>query len=192
MKGVLKGDAKTNTYLPNWEKVLNINQSKEDKNDLNYASFFATDLFKEIKDFIAKDQSTYRVVSVGMSPSIAQYNGFYTLDSYENSYSLEYKKEFRKIIGNEIQKNPVIERYYDTWGCRCYVLPVELNRTYFFDKNSKKVIKNLDLNIDQFKKMNGEYIISAVEILNPQKKQLKLEKVFENKTSFWKVFLYRT
>ncbi|MCK0144105.1 DUF6044 family protein [Arenibacter sp. F26102] len=191
IKGVLKGDPKTNTYLPNWENVLKINDKKEDKADLNYASFFATDLFKEIGEFIAKDKSTYRVVSVGMSPSIAQYNGFYTLDSYENSYSLEYKRDFRKIIGNEIQKNPVIERYYDTWGCRCYVLPVELNRNYFFDKNSKKVIKNLDIDIGQFSKMNGEYIFSAVEILNAEKKHLKLEKIFTNKTSFWKVFLYK-
>ncbi|MEX0312827.1 MAG: DUF6044 family protein, partial [Allomuricauda sp.] len=155
-----------------------------------YSSFFAQDLFDDIKEFIGKDQSTYRVVSVGINPCVAQYNGFYTLDSYENSYSLRYKRNFRKIIGEEIHKNARIEKYYDNWGCRCYVFPVELNRGYYFDKNSKKEIKHLDIDIDGLKRMKGEYVISAVRILNAGSNKMRLEKIFESNTSYWKIFLY--
>ncbi|WP_318343168.1 DUF6044 family protein [Flagellimonas baculiformis] len=190
LSGILKGSAQTDHYLPNWKKILGREQKSTVTPELNYSSFFAPDLFDDIGGFIGKDKSSYRIVSVGINPCIAQYNGFYTLDSYENSYPLEYKRDFRRIIGKEIHKAGKIEKYYDNWGCRCYILPVELDRRYIFDKNSKKEIMHLDINVDELKKMKGEYVISSVRIANAESNQMKLEKIFENNTSYWKIFLY--
>jgi hypothetical protein len=134
----------------------------------------------------------YRIVSIGIHPAIAQYNGFYTLDTYNNFYPLSYKYEFRKIIEKELAKNKTIRTYFDEWGGRCYIFTDELGKHYMFNKNTKKRLKNLQLNIEQFKKMGGRYIFSAVLIENAAENNLSLEKVFVSKESAWKIYLYKT
>lgn len=66
--------------------------------------FYAEEQFSAIKEYIGLPQEDYRVASIGLHPAIAQYNGFYTLDSYNNFYPLTYKYQFRKIIEKELEK----------------------------------------------------------------------------------------
>jgi hypothetical protein len=152
--------------------------------------FYAEEQFKEIKDHIGKAQESYRVASIGLHPAIAQYNGFYTLDTYNNFYPLTYKYQFREIIENELEKNNKIRIYFDEWGGRCYLFTAELGKHYMFKKTSKKRIKELDLNLKPFKKMGGEYIFSSVPIDNASDNGLQFEKVFNSKSSAWKIYLY--
>lgn len=153
--------------------------------------FFAVEQFNEIKEYIGLPEEDYRVVSIGLHPAIPQYNGFYTLDTYNNFYPLSYKHEFRKIIEKELAKNKTIRTYFDEWGGRCYIFTAELGKHYMFKKNSKKRLKNLELNLEPFKNMGGKYIFSAIPIDNARENNLALEKVFENKTSAWKIYLYK-
>ncbi|MHC0039154.1 DUF6044 family protein [Pseudoneobacillus sp. C159] len=153
--------------------------------------FFAVEQFDEIKNHIGLPQEEYRVASIGLHPAIAQYNGFYTLDTYNNFYPLSYKHEFRKIIEKELNKNNTIRTYFDEWGGRCYLFTAELGKRYMFKKASKIRIKNLELNIDPFKQMGGRYIFSAVPIDNAAQNQMQLDKIFEHKASAWKIYLYR-
>lgn len=153
--------------------------------------FYAEELFAEIKDHIGKPVEEYRVASVGLHPAIAQYNGFYTLDSYNNFYPLSYKHEFRKIIRKELEKNKKIRVYFDEWGGRCYLFTNELGKHYMFKKTSKKKLKNVQFNIEPFKEMGGTHIFSAVPIVNAKDNHLVLERVFSTKESIWKVYLYR-
>ncbi|MBC2121442.1 DUF6044 family protein [Listeria marthii] len=153
--------------------------------------FYATEQFEEIKDYIGKPQSSYRVGSIGLHPSVSQENGFYTVDGYVNSYPLAYKKAFRKIIAGELDKSPVLEDYYDNWGNRCYLFSAELGKNYDFGKDSDKHIKQLDFNSAAFKAVGGEYILSAVPIDNAPDVGLKFEKAFNNKESYWKIYLYK-
>lgn len=46
--------------------------------------YYAVDLFRQIQTYIGKPQRSYRAASIGLHPSIAQYNGFYALDTYNN------------------------------------------------------------------------------------------------------------
>lgn len=153
--------------------------------------FYSEDLFEEIKDHIKLPVDQYRVVSIGIHPAIAQYNGFYTLDTYNNFYPLSYKYQFRKIIENELAKNKTIKTYFDEWGGRCYIFTNELGKHYMFKKNTKKSIKELNLNIKPFKEMGGRYIFSAVPIDNASENNLILEKIFTHKDSLWKIHLYK-
>jgi hypothetical protein len=41
-----------------------------------YDEFYSIDLFENIQADINKPQSSYRTVSIGIHPGIAQYNGF--------------------------------------------------------------------------------------------------------------------
>lgn len=162
-------------------------------NILTYKNFFSENLYSEIKDYIAVPQKAYRVVSIGLYPSIATYNGFYTLDAYVNDYPLEYKHRFRKIIENELKKSKKWREYFDYWGSRCYIFVAELENLWFENtKDTIKKINNLDLNTEQLKAMGGEYILSAFEIVNAEQNKLTLLKVFERNDSPWRIFLYKT
>ncbi|MCV9884087.1 DUF6044 family protein [Metabacillus halosaccharovorans] len=153
--------------------------------------FYAEEQFKEIKLYIGLPQEDYRVVSIGIHPSIPQYNGFYTLDTYNNFYPLSYKYKFRAIIEKELEKNKTIRTYFDEWGGRCYLFTDELGKHYMFKKNSKKTLKNLELNTRALKDLGGMYIFSAVPIENSDVNQLELERTFESKSSAWKIYLYK-
>ncbi|MDY0404351.1 DUF6044 family protein [Virgibacillus sp. 179-BFC.A HS] len=103
-----------------------------------FRQFYATDLFADIKDYIGKDPASYRVVSVGMHPTIAQYNGFYTLDTYNNSFPLSYKHQFRKIIADELDKSKLLKSYFDDWGGRLYIYSSELGKHYMIGKKARR------------------------------------------------------
>lgn len=161
------------------------------RNTPSFKEFYAQEQFEEIKAFIGKPQDSYRVASIGLHPAISQYNGFYTLDTYNNYYPLSYKHQFRKIIEAELDKNKRLENYFDNWGGRCYIFVDELGKKYDYGKNSKKQIRKLELHTEVFKEMGGEYFFSSVPILNASDNQLKLLKVFDHKDSAWRIYLYQ-
>ncbi|MFJ5759799.1 DUF6044 family protein [Neobacillus sp. NPDC093182] len=154
--------------------------------------FYAEELFTEIKEHIGEEQKNYRVASIGIHPAISQYNGFYTLDTYNNFYPLSYKHQFRKIIEGELEKNKTIRKYFDQWGGRCYIFTAQLGKKYMIKKDSKRKLKDLHLNTTVFKQMGGKYILSALPIANSERIQLKLDKIFESKNAAWKIYLYKT
>ncbi|WP_374103865.1 DUF6044 family protein [Bacillus sp. ISL-7] len=155
-------------------------------------AFFAEEMFHEIEEYIALPKEEYRVASIGIHPAISQYNGFYTLDTYNNFYPLTYKHQFRKIIERELAKNKKVRTYFDKWGGRCYIFTAQLGKHYMIKKDSKRHLKHLELNTGVFKKMGGRFIFSALPIDNAKENQLLLMKVFESKTSAWKIYLYKT
>ncbi len=157
----------------------------------SFKQFYAVNEFKKIDRYIGKPKSSYRVVSIGLHPAIAQYNGFYTLDTYNNFYPLSYKHQFRKIIAKELDKNKTIKKYFDQWGGRCYIFTAELGKNYEIKKNSKKKLHHLELNTNVLKKMGGEYVFSAVPILNAEETGLHYLKSFTDKDASWKVYLYK-
>jgi len=166
-----------------------------------YCEFFSEKLFKEIDNYIGKAKNSYRVASIGIHPSIAAYNGFYTLDGYMVYYPLEYKHKFRKIIEKELYKNKIWKDYYDDWGNRVYIFVDEIEKKrddpkwdWYMLMETKCAnfnIKNLELDIDSFKKMGGKYIFSAVKIINCKSNGISLEKIFYDKNLPWKIYLYR-
>ena len=156
----------------------------------SFKQFYATNQFNEINQYIGAPKSSYRVASIGIHPAIAQYNGFYTLDTYNNFYPLEYKHQFRKIIAPELDKNATLKKYFDQWGGRCYIFVDELGKKYTFKKDSKKKIRHLQLNTKVFKSMGGKYIFSAVPIMNAKSNGLLFKKAFDEKDSAWKIYLY--
>lgn len=157
----------------------------------SFKQFYAVNEFKKIDEYIGKPKSSYRVASIGMHPAIAQYNGFYTLDTYNNFYPLAYKHQFRRIIAKELDKSPVLKNYFDHWGGRAYIFVAELGKKYDFEKNSTKKIYHLELNTKAFKQLGGEYIFSAVPIVNAESDGLHYLKTFTDKDAAWKIYLYR-
>ncbi len=161
------------------------------RNSPSFGQFYAVKEFDAIKKFIGKPVQDYRVVSIGLHPAIAQYNGMYTLDTYNNFYPLSYKHQFREMIAPELAKSKSLQTYFDDWGGRLYVFSSELGQHYQFSKNSKKVINRLELKTDVLKQMGGDYVLSSVPIKNAAENQLELQKVFDSKDAYWRIYLYK-
>lgn len=158
----------------------------------SYQAFYAEEMFTDIKNYIGENQQDYRVVSIGIHPSISLYNGFYTLDGYCSNYDLTYKHEFRKAMAKELDKSPFYRNYFDTLGgSRCYLFVEKLMYNSMMTKDHDIVIEQLDLDTAQLKAMGGEYIFSALEICNSQEIHLDLLNVFENDKSAWRIYLYK-
>ncbi|MFA7078212.1 MAG: DUF6044 family protein [Syntrophomonas sp.] len=156
-----------------------------------YREFYAEEQFRDIKAYIGRDEQDYRVVSIGIHPSISQYNGFYTLDGYASNYPLAYKHEFRKIIAPELDKSPFYRDYFDALGgSRCYIFVEKLMYNSMMKKDAGIKIEKLDIDTVQLKKMGGEYVFSALEIINAPDIGLKLQKVFDDDHSAWRIYLY--
>ncbi len=158
----------------------------------SFKEFYAEEQFEDIKTYIGMPPEDYRVVSIGIHPAIAQYNGFYTLDTYNNFYPLTYKYRFRQIIENELEKDKKLKQYFDEWGGRCYIFIDEVGKHYMFKKRTKKEINKMELNLKPFYDMGGRYVLSAIPINNAVENGLILEKIFESNESAWKIHLYST
>jgi hypothetical protein len=165
-----------------------INEYK--KNNITYSQFYSTSLFENVEKFIGTDKKTYKVVSIGMHPAIAIYNGFYTLDGYSTFYDLKYKYKFRKIIAPELEKNEILRKYFDNWGSRVYVLSSDIKKDFLRKKNQTYPI-NINLNTSALYGMGGRYILSTYEIKNYKENNLEHLNVFDDPRSIWKIYLYR-
>lgn len=138
--------------------------------------FYSTRLFDNIKDHIKTPVEKYRVISIGLHPSIALYNGMYTLDAYLVHYPLKYKHQFRKIISSEIEKNKKWRSYFDDWGNRCRLV----NHG-----------EEISLDLEQFKVMGGKYILSKYVVNINNGKGISFIKKFTDKESYFDVYLYQ-
>lgn len=186
-------------YNPEYRHKLGLRNQAH--STLTFRQLYSKKLFKEIDHYINRSKKDYRTVSIGIHPGVAQYNGFYTLDIFSNIYSLEYKHRFMKIIEKELGKKESLKKGFHVNAKRCYVLVCELHGTRatrglayargITKKEKNLKIKSLDLNTKALKEMGGEYIFSAVEILNYAENGLSFEKTFERKDSPWKIYLYK-
>lgn len=158
----------------------------------SYRAFFAENLFHQIKRTLPGNLADYRVVSIGMHPIIAQANGFYTLDSYQNNYPLAYKHQFRQIMAAE-WANPEarsIRPYFDAYGNRCYIFPAELRMDCLIGKTENRVVTDLQFDNLAFREMGGRYIFSAVAIKNAASLGWRQVGVFNDSASYWRVWVY--
>lgn len=131
---------------------------------LTYGEFFDDTLWKNVREAIGKPQEEYKIACLGINPGIAIYEGFYCLDGYSTNYPLQYKMTWRKVIDSELSKNDAHRVYYDNWGSRCYLVSHELPFRSEFIPAGQSI--NLDIDINTFRELGGEYIFSAVEIAN--------------------------
>lgn len=164
-------------------------QSYFSSDDAHYSSlknYFQEDMFNKLKKNTT-DNTLANVICLGFVPAIAHFNGFYSLDAYQNVYLIEYKHKFRKIIEGELEKNSLQKSYFDQWGNKCYA--------FLGEKPENGTIKNLVINLSEFKSMNGNYLLSAYCIDNSEQIGLELLSVNNDESKTGKlerIFLYKT
>lgn len=146
---------------------------------VSYQQFVAPKFWSNIKSNI--NYNNEGVVSVGMHPSIAQANGFNTLDGYLSVHPMTWQNQFRTIIAPTLEKNDRLKKYYDTWGGRMYV---------FVDNVSDTEETTLLINTSCMKNLGGKYIFSRYKIINAD--QLGIRMIYEQdmKDSIYHIFVY--
>lgn len=179
-----------NSIKPNVAKLL---KGRENYTALTWRQFWAEDLFEEVENVIGKPQEEYYVVSYGIYPAAAVYNGFYCLDAYSNNYDVEYKHAFREVIAPELAKSEYLTEWYDEWGNRCYIVTVEKNNYFTFDKQTSAVAMTFDVDMTALKELGCEYMISAAYIMYPEEKGMTLltPEGIETQDSWYRLFVYK-
>ena len=162
-------------------------------NAISYSDFYALGLMEAAEAYIHDNNNLspaeYRVASLGINPAAASYGGFYTLDGYSNNYPLAYKKDFRRIIAAELDKNEIIKRYFDYWGNRCYLFLAAHDSMV---PKGDVVFQNLALDMATFQEMGGRFLLSAAPIESADEMKLSLIRTepFETKDSYYRIYVY--
>jgi hypothetical protein len=160
----------------------------------NYTAYVAPALFREVRQAIEQQTglapAQYRVASLGLPPAVAQFNDFYTVDSYQNNYPLLYKHRFRPVIAGELAKSPELRRYFDAWGNRCYLFSAELGQNFRVGAFPPRVVRDFDFNAAAFRQLGGRYVLSAARLATPARSGLRLAGVFGQPGAYWRIWLY--
>lgn len=179
-----------------WHSPLKANVSKlikgQDYYALDWNKFYACDIFRQIEDAIGRPKESYRVVSLGIYPAAAAYNGFYCLDGYSNNYPLAYKHAFREIMADELAKSEHTRPYFDGWGNRCYLFTAEYGTYCSLEKKWNGGFHDLTLNTGKLKELGCDYIFAATWILNADALGLTLlqPEAFETDGSWYNIYVY--
>ncbi len=185
--------------------ALFFNRLYTEDNKPGFASFqdyYAIKQFNEIKKDIKKDIKNIRVVSYGIEPAVALYNGFYTVDGYSMNYPLSYKHIFQNVNIYQIddpfltqnnfsdwkKKVFTADKIFDEWGSKLYILTIESSII-----NYKKglVIYKLNFNEDALLNLGTDYLISSYELFDPKKRKLSLVKKYMGEGKSWDIYLYK-
>lgn len=163
---VLRG----NYLTGNWRAVLT---GEQPASAVTWRQFFAEDLFDDIRAALAAeggvaDASAPVVVSLGISPAIALYNGFSTLDGYSNNYALSYHEQFGRVLHDEINKDAALASYFYDWGNRCYLFTPQLGADFSYRRSSSGVprtpLTDLAFNWPALRAMGGTHLLSIAPI----------------------------
>jgi hypothetical protein len=156
------------------------------------AEFYAAEAFDEIAEAIRLPRDQYRVLSLGILPSVAIYNGFRTADGYFSLYELRYKEAFRAVIAAELEKSEAMRRTFDEWGNRLYVPAVELGGWPYGSRALRDHAPiTVDLDMSTAARLGARYLISAVPLQNADRLGLEHLRVIDSNGGLYRLHLYR-
>lgn len=170
----------------------------EDYEQVTWESIYMEDVFARIDETIGEDKDSCSVVSLGIYPSVALYNGYTCSDGYSNNYDLAYKHRFRQIMAAELEENEETRRYFDDWGNRLYLAGAPYGINGMVEKGRSGYM-DLDYDLEAMYALNIRYLLAAAPVeLNSaslENTSLYLELTegspFSSDTSYYEVWVYR-
>ena len=161
-----------------------------------YAAYVAPPLFNKLQTLLyertGRAPAGYRVACLGLPPAVAQLNGFYTLDSYQNNYPLRYKHQFRPLVAGELAKSPPLRAYFDYWGNRCYLFSAELGKDFRVGAFQHRVVQHWAFDAAAFRQLGGRFVLAAARLARPAESGLRLVAVVTDSRAYWALYVYET
>lgn len=162
---------------------------------ITYAQFFSKPLFDDIANSLPGNRLSYVVGSIGIHPSVAQYNGFKTADAFLALYPKEYKVKFRKVVVDEFSLRPDLLKYFDEWGSSAYFYITEMWCPRDGAVCTKtKLIPPVPVRFDVLAMrdlLGVKYLFSVPTISNAADLGLTYMGTFESSESAWHITVYR-
>ncbi|GEM_PF-3598798 len=149
----------------------------------SFRDYFLNDSFDELRLFLKSDidfSESAGILNLGINPVICQFHGIPTIGGYGNSYPLEHKRMFQRLVQPSIDRNQFWGAQLKAWGNRCY-LPFSTIRT----------VESIDevVNLAVMRKMDIKYILSR-KIFKEQA-GVRLVNSYFGKEEYWGVcYLY--
>lgn len=160
---------------------------------ITWESLYMEKVFAQIDEAVGEEKERVSVVSLGIYPSVALYNGYICADGYSNNYSLDYKHAFRRIMAEELEKNQENRKYFDDWGNRLYLVSAEYGFNCLIGKGQSAGFAEPAYDVQAMKALNIGYILAAAPIGNAGELGLVQvgEEPFSDETSYYEVWVYR-
>ena len=158
-------------------------QNTPTKKYSTFSQYYAPMLMNKVKQVIPEPIDEIRVVSFGIEPAVALYNGFYTIDGYSTNYDIKYKHKFKSVIDGYTTYDA-----YEEWGSKVYI--TSLNSA--LNNYLKDMIVHKPLfSTDALCKLNTKYIVSGYKLdITKYKNLTYIDSFYGNKGS-WDITLYR-
>jgi hypothetical protein len=86
-----------------------------------YEQYFQPETYNKLLTALNARDISASSLSFGLDPMVAAQNGFIALDGYVYNYPLSYKREFAKIIEEDLAQPGGQLEYFRDWGSRLYL-----------------------------------------------------------------------
>ncbi len=165
----------------------------ENYEQVTWEALYMEDTFGRIEQAIGEDKGGYSVVSLGLYPSVALYNGFTCADGYSNNYDLSYKHQFRRMMADELAEHEETGKYFDEWGNRLYLASSQYGMNAMIGKDAGLSYAELDYNTAAMKELNVKYLFAAAPIENAGELGMELltGSPFCEETDYYAIWVYR-
>lgn len=165
----------------------------EDYKQVTWESLYMEDVFREIDRVVGLDKKQKSVVSMGIYPSVALYNGYICADGYSNNYDLSYKHAFRRIQEGELEKNPESKRYFDEWGNRLYLTNGQTGMNGMVGKDFGICFETPDYSREAMEELNIGYVFSAARVEGAEKLGWTLVEgsPYSSEKAYYAIWVYR-
>lgn len=158
-----------------------------------FESYYAPKLFSKITEDIPElIKERKRIINYGIEPSVALFNGLYTVDGYSVNYPLSYKESFRMTQETCLNNFMGSKKLYDIWGGKVYLLCVEVrpeNYHIYKDRNITEMHFNAD--IPGICSLGTDYLLSAHKIKDTNSTNINFIKEYHSNDSMWDIYLYK-
>jgi hypothetical protein len=97
------------------------------RNSINFSpypsakSYFLEKEYDQINYLVSDLHEEPNVVSYGVDPMIASFNGLNSIDGYAYNYDLRYKRSFETIIKDQLSEKSTFSDNFENWGSRLYL-----------------------------------------------------------------------
>lgn len=157
---------------------------------LTINEFYAPDTFSRVRGIVEADGGG-TVVSVGLDPAVALYNGLDTADGAWSSYPLTYKERWGRLIRPALDADVVIRDYFEGYGNRVYVFQPVFGTVFCCEI---PVIEEYELLVDdrQLGALGVDYVLSNGRVTNFSELGLEFVATVAESNSDYRISIYRT
>jgi hypothetical protein len=175
-------------------RVFFKNETRRKDYGLTFRSYFAEELYADVRRHIGRPTNTYRTLSIGLDAAIAAYNGLRTVDGNLETCETAYVEKFYRMTKPETNRSHWSRMMSaNAYNCMVYASELDFFRGMLptvYRAGNGKTVELLALDYRMLYEMGCQYILSSVRINSTNNPGLRFESKFTHPEAAWDVYLY--